>query len=238
MAAGPSLQQLALRVQRAYAAGATAAALRSLSLAIADVSGVPPPAGGGVASTGEYVLDWFNFARHALPQCPARLGQPAAAAPSPPTPHLPPRAPITRPRATFGDMDEAGGGSGGRVGSPLARMAWADSGYDDARGGSGGGGGGGGGGTGGLERSPVGRRPVTSQRPLTAPAAGGGMKVSPLGPVAGLGRGGAADEEDELARLLAQTPRDTNGMLRVLESLTGGDPAADLPLSALSTVCR
>ena len=63
------------------------------------------------------------------------------------------------------------------------------------------------------------------------------MKVSPLGPVAGLGRGGA-DEEDELARMLAQTPRDTNGMLRVLESLTGGDPAADLPLSALSTVCR
>ena len=46
------------------------------------------------------------------------------------------------------------------------------------------------------------------------------------------------DEEDELARMLAQTPRDTNGMLRVLESLTGGDPAADLPLSALSTVCR
>ena len=80
---------------------------------------------------------------------------------------------------------------------------------------------------------------MTSQRPLTAPAAGGGMGVSPLGPVAGLGRGGGGgDDDDELARMLAQTPRDTNGMLRVLESLTGGDPASDLPLSALSTVCR
>ena len=38
MAAGPSLQQLALRVQRAYAAGATAAALRSLSTARVKVS--------------------------------------------------------------------------------------------------------------------------------------------------------------------------------------------------------
>ena len=68
------------------------------------------------------------------------------------------------------------------------------------------------------------------------------MGVSPLGPVAGLGRGGGGggggDDDDELARMLAQTPRDTNGMLRVLESLTGGDPASDLPLSALSTVCR
>ena len=27
---------------------------------------------------GSYVLDWFNFTRHALPQQPARLGQPAA----------------------------------------------------------------------------------------------------------------------------------------------------------------
>ena len=240
------LQQLVLRVQRAYSAGATAAALRDLSLSIADLSGVPPPAGGGVAGIGEYVLDWFNFARHALPQRPARLGQPATAAPPPPPQpqqqqqHMPPRAPMARPRATsFSDMDEASGGGGGGRGG-MTRTAWGDSdynsggsAYDDARGGGGEGGGG------GLERSPVGRRPVTSQRPLTAPAAGGGMGVSPLGPVAGLGRGGGgSDDEDELTRMLAQTPRDTSGMLRVLESLTGGDPASDLPLSALSTVCR
>ena len=57
----PSLQQLELRVQRAYSAGATAAALRDLSLSIADLSGVPPPAGGGVAGIGECVLDWFHL---------------------------------------------------------------------------------------------------------------------------------------------------------------------------------
>ena len=88
------------------------------------------------------------------------------------------------------------------------------------------------GGSGGGPRRQSTESALYGGRPSTAPAAG----VSPLGLGGGLHGGGY--EEDELERQLARTPRDSSGMLQILEGLTGGDPAAEIPLAMLSTICR
>ena len=93
----PGTAQLLAQVQRAYSGGATGAQLQALAQAIARLSGVPLPAGGGVAAVSEYVLDWHNFARWA--SAGGRAGRRASAAAARAASSPPPRRRARRRRA-------------------------------------------------------------------------------------------------------------------------------------------